>query len=428
MIFALFEVSSSGFDTFVIYQFASGMFQTKATKNVLLISFLLSFLGLVGINMLINNSVVNICYSIICTFLILTICYISTIPRRTIAVLYFIALMAGAEAVCSILITKFWHTNISATLQYGALRVISIASAKIIQLFLVKISVIVKNRYVSKTHDSRYEYKMLIPFLICQIISIIILHTTFVAYGERYVSALITPEVLFSIIGIMYFNVIVFWYFDRLRNLFDYQNQIESSKVKIELQKRYLDLISDRQKDTDAIWHDITKHIKVIKSLLASGNKTDAENYINELTDNLKQTTQVVRTRYPVLSALLTEQKIRAKNLGVAFNLELLLESNINISPVDLCVVLGNLFDNAFDACVSITDEDPYVTAEIISKSKMVLIKISNNYNANHSKHSDDGKKHGIGMNNVKSIIRKYDGKLTVDKNGSTYVVDILIP
>ena len=71
----------------------------------------------------------------------------------------------------------------------------------------------------------------------------------------------------------------------------------------------------------------------------------------------MSDTVKIIRTDYPVLSALLTEQKQRAKRYNIPFNIDVRLESDMKITPVDLCIILGNLFDNALNVCCELPQE-----------------------------------------------------------------------
>lgn len=82
------------------------------------------------------------------------------------------------------------------------------------------------------------------------------------------------------------------------------------------------------------------------------------------------------------------------------------------VSDVDMVCVLGNLIDNAIEACEKQTSK--YIEVDINEVKKMILIKIVNSYNGEKIDTSVTSKKektmHGIGIKNVKKIVAKYKG------------------
>ena len=67
-------------------------------------------------------------------------------------------------------------------------------------------------------------------------------------------------------------NIIMFWYFDRVKASFAYKSKSEAAEIKLELQKQYHDILNEHQRETDKLWHDMKKHINVMKTLVNSGN------------------------------------------------------------------------------------------------------------------------------------------------------------
>jgi sensor histidine kinase regulating citrate/malate metabolism len=90
------------------------------------------------------------------------------------------------------------------------------------------------------------------------------------------------------------------------------------------------------------------------------------------------------------------------------------------INEEDLCVIIGNLFDNAIEENLRSTDKDGrYIKLYIASKEDMLVIRTKNplHHELNiksglPSTMKPDAVHHGIGLKNVRRICDKYSGEL----------------
>ncbi|MPN09045.1 hypothetical protein SDC9_156333 [bioreactor metagenome] len=223
-------------------------------------------------------------------------------------------------------------------------------------------------------------------------------------------------------------NIIIFWYFDRVRAAFEYKSKSNAADLKIELQTQYFDVLTEHQRKTDALWHDMKKHISLMKSLLNDGHQDITSEYIHKLETEMSDKIKIIRTEYPVLSALLTEQKQRAKKADIPFDIHVRLGSELKIEPVDLCVILGNLFDNALDACSLLPPEaNKNISTSIGQRNNAVAIVFENTYMPTTKPRIRSGK-HGLGLKNVRQAISKYNGQMVISEENNIFKASIVFP
>lgn len=424
LLFQVFECAVVIFETFIVHQYISGLFEKRYGQKSTLLWYLLFCLGLMLLSLFYYKEIALIIYTLGGVYTLAWKLYKTSISSRVFSIFYFSAIMVGSEIFCSSLMSGLWDIDLSNVLEYGAPRVLGILVAKLIQIFLVKISVFVAS--CKTDHPAKGEPKLMLPLLLCQILSITLAHYAYVICSLVFNG--FSAIALFAMIGIIYINIIIFWYFDRVKATFEYKSKSEAAETKIELQKQYHDVLNEHQKETDALWHDMKKHINLMKMLINDGQHEITSDYIHELESQMSDKIKIVRTEYPVLSALLTEQKQRAKKAGILFDIDVRLESELKIEPVDLCVVLGNLFDNAFEACMLLPLEpDRQIKASIGQRNNAVAIKVENAYIATMKPKRSTGK-HGLGLKNVRQTVRKYNGQIDIIENNGVFMVSIVIP
>jgi len=210
--------------------------------------------------------------------------------------------------------------------------------------------------------------------------------------------------------------------------MLELKSQNEAAEMKLELQKQYYSMLKEQQKETDAMQHDMRKHLSLIKNLQNDGHKEITDDYINDLEDRLESASYVIRTPHPVISALLSIQSKKAAKLGIAMHLDVRLSSELCIEPADLCILLGNMLENATEACMLLPSEsDKYINAELIQKDNMLLLNVKNPYNPKAKKPAVNTKR-GYGLKNIEKVVKKYTGQAPViKKDNGIFHIRIII-
>lgn len=422
--FEIFECVAVVFETFIVYYYISGLFVSKAPAKSILIGYSAFCIGLMVLTLFLQTSILLSVYTLAGMFCMLHFLYEARLESRIFSLLYFSVIIISSEIFCSFLFSRLWMSNLPDVLSYGLPRAVIIIISKLFQIMAVKITV-----YISKWKNKRLvkiEITMVLPLLLCQIISILLAHYIFLICldtNQKFDSA-----ALLSMLGIIYINIIIFWYFDRLKIFFEYKSRNEVAEYKLEMQKKYLDMQTLHQKETDALWHDMKKHINLMKSLIDDDQQAITSKYIHELEAQMGETCKIVRTNYPVLSALLTEQVQKAQKAKISLDIDVKLESELKISPVELCIILGNLFDNAFEAIAHLSpDMEKSIKISILQRNGAVLIHIENPF-MSKSKAKPRTRKHGYGIKNIRHVVEKNRGNLEIKNDGGLYQVSIIIP
>ena len=102
------------------------------------------------------------------------------------------------------------------------------------------------------------------------------------------------------------------------------------------------------------------------------------------------------------------------------------------LSQFDLNMMLSNLLENAIEALEKISDR----RLEVYMKCKegMLYVSVYNTFNGNVRKEGNrlvttkkEKSKHGLGMNNVKAVVEKYDGSINIKTDKEFFKVDIIL-
>ena len=141
-----------------------------------------------------------------------------------------------------------------------------------------------------------------------------------------------------------------------------------------------------------------------------------------------------------MIDSIIDMKKGSALSKGIDMVTELYIPPNMKYDSLDMVIILGNLLDNAIEACEKLMNKKkPEIILKIQYKMSNLVILIKNTYdgeeigagnsvdNSLPATTKNDKKIHGIGMRNVKEIIKKYNGIIEWRTEYGMFVIDILL-
>ncbi len=209
-----------------------------------------------------------------------------------------------------------------------------------------------------------------------------------------------------------------------------YEKQLIALEQQAKVQYEYYLTQAKKYDQTIQILHDVNKHIKAIEGLYGAEQEKTAGEYATKIRELLKPLIPVQYTENPILNILLTDKESVMREKGISVTIKV---DNVNlnfIEPIDITTIFGNLLDNAIEATEKLKGEK-YICIKIGSYHKMIVVSIENNCNEvkwrNGFPVSNKGKNGGIGLLNVQSSIKKYDGDLTLKNDGNKFAAELFL-
>lgn len=198
------------------------------------------------------------------------------------------------------------------------------------------------------------------------------------------------------------------------------------------LQKQY-GLLQEMYKQKRMQVHDSVHHDILVMEYLQEGQYEEALQYLKE---KIKKTKSEGRNRYTGLDIidLILRYKIEeAKKYDIRVNVDL----DVFFCPLtdtEMCVVLGNLMDNAIEAVRELPKEKRWIKVFMKTPNSIFLLNIKNPYEGKRKKvegryltTKPDKNTHGVGMSSVERVIGKYHSSLDVEDDGKTFKAMIII-
>lgn len=177
--------------------------------------------------------------------------------------------------------------------------------------------------------------------------------------------------------------------------------------------------------------HDFKHHIMTLRDLISSEKNKSVMEYINSLLVTSYQQASQCHSGNDIVDAIINSKLVEAQAKDIKFTYMANLHVPVKIDPVDLCGVLANQLENAFEACVQISAPgERLVHAEIKQVQSLIILRVENtvlsdpfvnNPDLRSTKPSSSAP-HGYGLLNIRSIAQKYEGTLRTEFTNDKFV------
>lgn len=185
--------------------------------------------------------------------------------------------------------------------------------------------------------------------------------------------------------------------------------------------------------------HDYNNHLIAIQGLINNNAYDQLKQYVIHQQEILPQTFSTINTGHNIIDAILTDKYAISQHEKIPFTYSVILPKPFPISDVELTGILGNLLDNAIDACKELHDfekTDPYIHVSIKPKRNMLHIFVENSSSGNYLYDSEghlittksQKESHGNGLAHVFHIAEEYNGFCKIIAKQDCFTINVYIP
>lgn len=214
-----------------------------------------------------------------------------------------------------------------------------------------------------------------------------------------------------------------------------------SRKMDKQLASYQQELIETHYQEVDNMYqqirgwrHDYRNHIQTMKAYAASGDWDAIRQYLDLLDEDLTTVDTVIKTGNPMTDAILNSKisLARSKNIPVVADAHIPLK--LKSSELDLCCILGNLFDNAIEASLKLPEEERMIRVYMDMKNTQLYISFTNFTATGKLKkqgnlfRSTKGDGHGFGLVRIDAIVERLDGYISRNSEEGAFTTEILLP
>ena len=178
--------------------------------------------------------------------------------------------------------------------------------------------------------------------------------------------------------------------------------------------------------------HDYRNHINNMKIQLSEGNYDKLSNYLNELADDLDTVDTVIKTGNVMADAILNSKLNVAEKMNIKLNVKANVPDKLPMSDVELCSMLGNILDNAVEACGTLPEEKRFMRVYIGKLKGQLYLSVQNSAGkVRKSKNtylSTKEGEHGYGLFRIDRVAKKYGGYVNRQNEEGVFATEIMVP
>lgn len=180
--------------------------------------------------------------------------------------------------------------------------------------------------------------------------------------------------------------------------------------------------------------HDYHNHIQTLKAHMELKHYREAEDYLTMLAEDLTTVDTVIKTGNVMVDAILNSKLALLREREIKVDVTAVVPREIAIAGIDLSVLIGNLLDNAMEACVQIASrEERFVRIYIDILKNQLYISVTNSMQGRafrkgaHYRSIKRGL-HGFGLLRIDGIVAKYHGYLNRQSENGVFATEVMLP
>ena len=357
--------------------------------------------------------------NIIFVFLISSFAYNNNFKQGCIVSLLINTVWMLVEIIVILLLTNIGFKN----------HILMDAGSFISNISVLLISVIIDRLYPSYSlFEISWRYFFII--LSIPITSIYIMHNIFliVSMHPEYSVLSVTASLMFLLM-----NYVLFEIYDWIRHDTELREQNCLYEQQLDLCSQQAEERKSTYRELHKIRHDLKKHLCGILGMLEKGQINNAKEYISEILNEsiVSNTKEISTSGNIIVDSMINHEYAIAQNDGIEFNASVLIPAYLPFHNGDLSIILGNLLENAIEACKGTARNSRYITLEISYVKDVLQINLKNSCGS-YRKKDNSGKYlstkntpgiHGLGLSSVKQAVDKYQGVINIYDTGNQFQI-----
>lgn len=223
--------------------------------------------------------------------------------------------------------------------------------------------------------------------------------------------------------------IAAFWWIPRL---IDKQTEHFQS----DLVNRHYEEVENIYRTMRSWRHDYHNHLQAASSYLELKKYDELAMYLKQLDEDLHEIDQIIKTGNLMADAIVNSKLALMREHQIRTEVAAHVPPKMQITDTELCVLLGNLLDNAIEACKALTnDQNRFIKIYIDILQDQFYISIINGMDGKAQKQGKlfrstkpDQGMHGFGLIRVERIVEKYGGYLDCQSEEGVFATEVLLP
>lgn len=211
------------------------------------------------------------------------------------------------------------------------------------------------------------------------------------------------------------------------------EESLKYAKLSIQTQKKQYDTLAVHMDDMKKARHDLRQHLAVVQSYIEKDDKAGLKNYIDLYKSELPPDVLELYSRNDVVNAIVCYYAGVARDFHIRFDAKIDYPDICSISETDITVLLGNMLENAIEACQRQNGEICFIKLRIKKHGSSELLVVMDNTCRepvsfkNEVPVSTKREGMGIGTSSMQEIAERYHGSVQFEWKEGMFYTSVLL-
>lgn len=198
-------------------------------------------------------------------------------------------------------------------------------------------------------------------------------------------------------------------------------------------------MMEQQYSQAERLRHDLKNHVLALRGLWEERAWDKLGDYLKRMEDSAQFGANEEATGNRAVDALLFQKRKMAEDRQIVWECDVQIPKRCRISEFDLCVLFGNILDNAVEACMRLQQGEreagrrPFINVQARTVKKCFLLEVRNSMReaekqGNRFVEKENLQGHGIGLLNVGDVVRGYDGAMNTEIQNGVFDISVLLP
>lgn len=209
--------------------------------------------------------------------------------------------------------------------------------------------------------------------------------------------------------------------------------ELHISDIQVTAQQKQLEHLQQHIEDTAKARHDMRHFLRALQGFANEKDFEGMAEYLEKCLITLDKQTPEIYAENLAVNAILGHYKQLAEKEAIEATFIVKLEDKTNVTDTDMCIILGNLLENAYEACERQKEGMRYMSANIRQNGGTLVIIVENSYEGTVRRQegvflsSKEKMRKGIGITSVIDVTKKYNGIPKFEYDGRRFRVSLLL-
>jgi len=209
--------------------------------------------------------------------------------------------------------------------------------------------------------------------------------------------------------------------------------QVEAIERQLEMQRQQYAKITEHNDAIKAQRHDLRHHIAAIKGYCSSNNNEGLHLYLEKLLKDIPSDDGIIFCENFAVNAVASHYFSLARKFEINISEKLAIPAeNGIVQDSDLCIIIGNLLENAIEACKKVTPGERFIRINSKMNYETLVIAMDNSFSEKLNTLggiflSTKREGEGMGLSSVIAISKKYGGEALFEAKDNVFLSSVYL-